>query len=269
MIGVFDSGVGGLSVWRELVALLPDQNMLYLADQARVPYGPRSLATVTRFTTRCVRWLIEQGCETIVIACNTASGAALDTLRDTFPNQRFVGTEPAIKPAALQSQTGVIGVLATQTTFASERYSSLIKRFAGNATVIEQACPGWVHLVESATRQTDLDSPEIDTGVRKLLDAHADVLVLGCTHFPFLQAGIQRAITDWQQLNRQSSPKVIIDPASAIARQTAAVLAARPGVISSPRRAFFTTGNATRFETVSSLLLKEPVLATRVSISAQ
>ncbi len=268
MIGVFDSGVGGLSVWRELDALLPDQPLLYLADQARVPYGPRSLAVVRRFTTQCARWLIAQGCDTLVIACNTASGAALDSLRQTFPTTAFVGTEPAIKPAALQSRSGVIGVLATQTTFASHRYNSLIQRFAENATVIEQPSPTWVDLVENGVDRDMLSSPEIDKTLRPLLNARADVLVLGCTHFPFLLPGIQRVIQAWQAETGDTAPKTVIDPAPAIARHTATIVR-KTSQNSADWRRFCTTGDVTRFAALSSLLLNRPIRATSVSIPAQ
>ncbi len=259
MIGVFDSGVGGLSVLRALIEQAPGLPTLYLGDQARMPYGPRTLGSVRKLTTRCVRWLIEQGCDPIVIACNTASGAALDHLRMNFPGTRFVGAEPAVKPAALRTHTGVIGVLATRTTFASHRYASLIARYAAGARVIEQRCPTWVVKVERARDDAGLDGPEIDRRVRPLLNAGADALVLGCTHFPFLRAGIERAIARWRQDGGDARPVELIDPAPAIARQTLHVLGA-PAPPTAPLdpagRRFFTTGDPGTFQQQASFLLR-------------
>jgi glutamate racemase len=271
MIGVFDSGVGGLSVLRALIAQAPGAPVLYLGDQAHVPYGPRTIGSVRRLTTRCVRWMADQGCDPIVIACNTASGAALDHLRATFPSVRFVGTEPAVKPAALRTRSGVIGVLATRTTFASHRYASLIARFTSGARVIEQPCPRWVTLVEAARDDAALDGPEIDRQIRPLLDAGADALVLGCTHFPFLRAGIERAIARWRQDHGADHAVELIDPAPAIARQTLRVLGVSPNgsdgtkpvAHSTAERRFFTTGDTGIFQQQASFLLRADIPARR------
>ncbi len=254
MIGIFDSGVGGLSVWRELAPLLPHAPMLYLADQAHLPYGPRSIEEVRTLTERCVRWLIDRGCHTAVIACNTASGAALTHLRETYPAVRFVGAEPAIKPAALHTRSGVIGVLATQTTFASDRYASLIQRFAAGARVIEQPSPDWVLLVESGTAFDDRSLHSVESRLLPLLDAGADVLVLGCTHFPFLRPQIE------QVLARHRHPATIIDPGPAIAREAAR----RYDAGSVPRalsHEFWTTGDPARFGSLAGRLLGQVVQA--------
>jgi glutamate racemase len=269
MIGVFDSGVGGLSVWRELAPLLPATPLLYLADQAYVPYGPRSLDAVHALTRRCVRWLIAQGCSTVVIACNTASGAALDDCRTRFPGIHFVGAEPAIKPAALHSRNGVVGVLATHTTFASARYSSLLQRFARGARVLEQASPEWVLLVEHAQHEHDLDDPVIDHHVQNLLAADADVLVLGCTHFSFLRGAIERSIRVWCTAQSRDADIAIIDPAPAIARQ--ALLrhthaAAPSDAAHGPLRRYVTTGDADRFTALTSLLLKITIAAEHIDL---
>lgn len=245
MLGVFDSGVGGLSVWRELTALLPGTPMMYLADQAHVPYGPRPLDEVRRLTERCIRRLIDDGCDLVVLACNTASSAALEHLRRQHPGTHFVGAEPAVKPAALQTRSGVIGVLATQTTLTSARYASLLARFAGNARVIEQPCPEWVTLVESGAGNAPGALPIVAARVRPLLDAGADMLVLGCTHFPFLLPQIRAAL--------DAHPAEIIDPAPAIAREAARHYAGPHSA--SPTREFLTTGDAAHFSRVASALL--------------
>jgi glutamate racemase len=269
MIGVFDSGVGGLSVWRELAPLLPDVPMLYLADQANVPYGPRSLNQVRALTSRCVQFLVDKGCRIVVIACNTASGAALDLLREQFPTTRFIGTEPAIKPATLRSHTGVIGVLATHTTFASDRYASLLQRFAQDARVIEQPSPEWVLLVESARHERDLDAPVIQKHVHALLNQGADVLVLGCTHFPFLSDAIERAIETWRRTRPNVAPITVIDPAPAIARQTLiqqSRLAAGSERDAGPLRRYLTTGDPREFGALSSLLLGSRISAGHINV---
>lgn len=254
MLGVFDSGVGGLSIWRELDALLPDAPMTYLADQAHVPYGPRPLEEVRRLTMRCARWLIERGCGTVVVACNTASGAALDSLRAAHPDVCFVGAEPAIKPATLHTRSGVVGVLATQTTFASTRYARLLARFAEDARVLEQPCPEWVTLVESGGAHAPHAVPIVEARVRPLLDAGADVLVLGCTHFPFLLPTLQNTIA--------SAAVQIIDPSPAIARETARRYAGP--LAPQPARVFFTTGDAAQFSHLAAALLGRPVQAAAV-----
>ncbi len=217
-IGVFDSGVGGLSVWREVVRHLPHEDTLYLADQRHVPYGVRSLDEVRAFAEGITRFLIAQGAKIIVIACNTASAAALHDLRRIFPEVPFVGMEPAVKPAAERSQNGIVGVIATEATFQGELFASLLERYASDVDVLTQVCPGLVDAVESGA----LDAPEtealLQTCLTPLVEAGIDQLVLGCTHYPFLRPTIQRVVSD---------NIAIIDPAPAVARQTGRVLARR------------------------------------------
>lgn len=214
MIGVFDSGVGGLSVLRHIPGHLPGADILYLADQARAPYGIRSLVEVEGIALQVSGSLIDAGAETIVIACNTASAAALDTLRVEFPGIPFVGMEPAVKPAVGSTKSGVIGILATGATFQSERFASVVRRFAAGAEVQVAACPEWVTIVESGR----LDGPDTERAVRAKLDpilaGGADTLVLGCTHFPFLLDTISKV----------AGPSIrIVDPGDAVARQVARV----------------------------------------------
>ncbi|HEX3049546.1 MAG TPA: glutamate racemase [Aggregatilineaceae bacterium] len=214
-IGVLDSGVGGLSVLREMIAQLPHEDILYVADQANVPYGPRTIEQVREFVVGITRFLMAQDVKLIVVACNAASAAALYTVRDLFPAMSIVGMEPAVKPAAEQSQTGVIGVLATQATFQGELYASVVGRFAHGMQVEKRACPEWVLLAEAG----DTNSPAAYDSVRRcitpLVEAGADQLVLGCTHFPFLKATIQDV----------AGPGVtIVDPSAAVARQVGRVL---------------------------------------------
>jgi glutamate racemase len=214
-IGIFDSGIGGLSVWREIVHQLPYESTLYFADQAHIPYGPRPLKEVRRYAVGITRFLLAQGAKIIVVACNTASGAALYHLRETFPQTRFVGMEPAVKPAAERSRCGTIGVIATPATLQGELFRRLSERFTQQVTLKTQVCPGLVECVEAG----NLTGPDVEALLHHYLDpmveAGIDQLVLGCTHYPFLSATIQQVI----------GPNVtLIDPAPAVARQVKRVL---------------------------------------------
>ena len=148
-IGVFDSGVGGLAVLRAIRRELPAEKIIFLGDQVHVPYGSRSLAEVRGFSEQITRFLIEEGAKLIVVACNTASAAALHTLRGLFPQTPFVGMEPAVKPAAERTQSGVVGVLATPATFQGALYASVIERFANDVKILQAACPGLVEQIEN------------------------------------------------------------------------------------------------------------------------
>jgi len=214
-IGIFDSGVGGLSVLREIRAQLPHADLLYFGDNAHIPYGPRPLAEVRAFSEASTRFLLGRGARVIVVACNTASAAALNYLRQTFPNVPFVGMEPAVKPAAEQTQTKVVGVLATPATFQGELFNSVVERFAQGVTVLSQVCPGLVQQIEVG----ELDSPKTETMLRgwvePMLAQGIDALVLGCTHYPFVIPLLERIC----------GPGVrVIDPAPAVARQVGRVL---------------------------------------------
>lgn len=220
MIGVFDSGVGGLGILAETRRLLPLADLVYLADHSHAPYGVRSLDEVRERCERVAEWLIGRGCEVITIACNTASAAALHALRRRHPGTTFVGMEPAIKPAVETTGSGRVGVVATAATFQGELFSSVVDRFAADVEVVTAACPRWVGMVEAGL----LSGPEAATEVRRcltpLIEAEVDVVVLACTHYPALAPLIREAM----------GPSVqIIDPAPAVARQTAR-MAARLGV---------------------------------------
>lgn len=210
-VGVLDSGIGGLSVLREIQARMPGSNLIYFADQAHVPYGPRPVEQIRAFSGGISQFLIEQGARVVVVACNTASAAALYYLREMFPTVPFVGMEPAVKPAAQQSESLVVGVIATPVTFTGELFAGLIQRYARNVTVLEKVCPGLVEQVENG----ELDSPEtfrlLHEYIDPLLDAGMDVLVLGCTHYPFLMPAIRKVV---------GADVKIVDPSPAVARQT-------------------------------------------------
>ncbi|MBN1933653.1 MAG: glutamate racemase [Anaerolineae bacterium] len=240
-IGIFDSGLGGLSVWHEIDRLLSGDDLLYLADQAHCPYGHRSADEIRCFSASIAAFLIEQGAQAVVVACNTASAAALHHLRQRF-DVPIVGMEPAVKPAAMRTKTGQIGVIATQVTFQGALFASLIERFAQNVTVHTQVCPGLVECVEAGQLDTVETDRLLQKYLRPLLDAGIDTLVLGCTHYPFLRPAIERIV---------GAQVRIIDPAPAVARQTAHVLHRtdvfdrtidKPVTCSGQRR-FFTSGN--------------------------
>ncbi len=217
-IGVFDSGVGGLSVWSEIVRQLPHARTVYVADQAHVPYGCRSLMEVRAFAEVITRFLLDQGAKIIVIASNTTSAAALYHLRERFPDVPFVGMEPALKPAIERTRTGAVGVMATPATFQGGLFANLVKRYSGDVCLLCQPCPGLVEAVEAGA----LDCAETEVLLKKYLgpmvDADVDQLVLGCTHYPFLRPLIQRLV---------NPGTTVIDPAAPVARQVAKVLAER------------------------------------------
>lgn len=252
MIGVFDSGLGGLSVLTEIRKLLPSVDLIYVADRARAPYGPRSLSDVREISHEVVAWLLQHPVDTIVVACNTASAAALDSLRADFTRVPFVGMEPAVKPAAGSTTSGVIGVLATEATFQGRLFRSVVSRHAGTSRVLERACPRWVELVE----QGQVDGPLVEQAVRDeiepLLEQGVDPLVIGCTHFSFLQPVIARIAGDSIR---------VIDPAPAVAAQTARVAGSRA---ESSHLKLVASGNTEEFSrlasTVAGVKTTQPVL---------
>ena len=214
-VGVFDSGVGGLSVLRAMRSLLPAQDLLYFGDQAHVPYGPRSLAEVRAFSEEITRFLLRRGAKLIVVACNTASAAALQHLRLTFPQVPFVGMEPAIKPAAETSRTHRVGVLATPATFQGALYASVVERFASGTTIFQDTLPGLVNEIEAGRLEGAETRRILEKALRPMLAEQIDTVVLGCTHYPFVIPLIQAIVGPAVQ---------VIDPAPAIARQTRRLL---------------------------------------------
>ncbi|MFC2023522.1 glutamate racemase [Chloroflexota bacterium] len=248
-IGIFDSGVGGLSVLQEIVRQLPHESILYLADSVHVPYGDRALEEIREFSRTITSFLIEQGAAVVVVACNTASAAALHLLRAEC-DLPIVGMEPAIKPAVQRSQSRHVGVIATQTTFQGELFAQLVERFAQDVTVHMGVCPGLVERVESGL----VDSPETEAILREcltpMLEAGIDSLVLGCTHYPFLRPAIERVLASAR------SDAVVIDPAPAVARQTGRVLASLGGQGDGVRREvrLFTSGDPALFGEKAALL---------------
>lgn len=215
-IGVFDSGLGGLSVWRELRKTLPGESLLYYGDGLRCPYGGRPLETIREYTDQAVGWLLGEGAKMIVVACNTATAAAIEYLRGKFPQTPFVGMEPAVKPAALSTESGVVAILATEASLKGDLYRRTAERYGAGVRVIPAAGDGFVELVEENRE----DSPEAYETVRRviepLIEAGADRIVLGCTHYPFLTEVIMRVVGD--------RGVEIIDSAPAVARRVEQLL---------------------------------------------
>ena len=247
-IGIFDSGIGGLSVWRKIAAQLPREDTLYFADQIHIPYGPRTLEEIRSFSKAITRFLLDRGCKLIVVACNAASAAALKHLRTTFPAVPFVGMEPAVKPAAETTRTGVVGVLATPATFQGELFASVVERFANGVQLVKEVCPGLVQQVEAGRLNTPDTLAMLDRFLTPIRAANADTIVLGCTHYPFVIEAI-----------RQLAPGVnVIDPALAIARQVDRVLQER-GISATADRSgqhrFVTSGELDRYQQIVRLLV--------------
>ncbi len=214
-IGIFDSGIGGLTVTAHIRQALRRERLIYFGDSVNLPYGQRSLEQVRQLSTGITRALLQKDCKMIVVACNTASGAALHSLRQHFPHMPFVGMEPAVKPAAEQTRTRTVGVIATPATFQSEVYASVVERFAQDVTVLHQPCPGLVGQIEAGEFETERTENMVRAWLEPMLAQHIDVLVLGCTHYPIIQPLIERIV----------GPAVrVIDPAPAIARQVERLL---------------------------------------------
>ena len=234
-VGIFDSGIGGLSVLAEFLELAPGHPTVYLADQAWAPYGERSLNEVRDRAEAITRHLEILGCGVIVVACNSASAAALHYLRDVFPNLQFVGMEPAVKPAANHSARGVIGVLATDATFQGELYASVVDRHANGTTIVERACPGLAMAIEQFGGGHHETDALVEQYVGPLREAGVDTIVLGCTHYPLVLDAIQHAA---------GAGITVIDPAPAVARQTLR-LVGHPSTGGDVE--YLTTGDANQF----------------------
>lgn len=255
-IGVFDSGVGGLSVLRELERALPHERFVFLADQSHVPYGGKTGPQLKRLTGRVVRFLLAQRCKLIVVACNTATCYAIEHLRTSFAIP-FVGTVPAVKPAVALTRTGVVGVISTPATAKSPALRRLIKEFAGTVRVIRVGCPGLEELVERGGIAHPLAEELLSHYLAPLTKAGADVIVLGCTHYPFLKDKIRR-------IGRVRT----VDSGRAVARRTRSLLASlglstRSG---GGRSTFWTTGEPTSFARVASTLLHRSIRAKKASV---
>jgi glutamate racemase len=246
-IGVFDSGVGGLSFAREIRATLPGEQVIYLADSAYCPYGGRPLEEIRERTLRVGHFLLGLGAKALVVACNSASGAALEALR-AATDVPVIGMEPAVKPAAAATRSGRVGVMATAATLRADRFERLMRDHAGGVEVVSQACPGLVELVERGETSSDEARAVLEPLVAPLRTAAVDTVVLGCTHYPFLRAAIG------ELLGREVT---LIDTGEAVARQTRRVLeeAGTLGAGTGGSITVYTTGDPATVGPVASRLL--------------
>lgn len=230
MIGIFDSGIGGLSVFREIRKLLPEQGYIYYSDSAHCPYGEKSKEYIIDRARSITRRLMGMGVEIVVVACNTATAAAISTLRKEFPI-RFIGMEPAIKPAAALTKTGVVGVLATAGTLKAEKYLDTREKWAQSITVVEHIGEGFVELVEKGQTSGAEAEAVVQNSLVPLLEAGADTIVLGCTHYPFLADTIKKVAAAH---GADGNSFHLIDPAPAVARHLLEVMEAEGIQIVSP-----------------------------------
>ena len=268
-IGVFDSGVGGLSVLRHIRAQLPQENLMYFADSGFAPYGNKPEHVVAERSLAVANYLVAHGAKALVVACNTATVAAIKLLRAHYPQLPIVGVEPGLKPAAAASRNGTIGVLATEVTLAGEKFLLLREQIssASQARFLLQGCPGLVEQIELG----ECDSAATDAMLAKyilpLLEQGADTLVLGCTHYPFVRASIERIVA-------QATPRdvVLVDTGDAVARQLARLLAAagslNPGPAADARLQAMTTASGTALSVAFSSLLGLAQEVSEVQIAA-
>jgi len=240
-VGIFDSGIGGLSVLLAIRKELPREHLIYIGDQANVPYGSRSLEEVRQLSEGLTNFLLKQNAKLIVVACNAASAAALRYLRERYPEVPFVGMEPAVKPAAEYTHTGKVGVLATPATFQGELYASVVERFAQGVEIYQDTCPGLVKQIEVGRLDTPKTRRILESALKPMLAAGIDTVVLGCTHYPFVMPLIQKIV---------GNDVRVIDPAPAVARQVRRVLEQRKMLAERETEGnalYLTTGDLSRF----------------------
>ena len=242
-IGVFDSGVGGLSVLAEIRALLPQESLLYVADSGHVPYGEKTPEFIRERSQHIAEFLIAQGAKALVLACNTATAAAISQLRERYPQLPIIGMEPAVKPAAAATQSGVVGVLATTGTLQSAKFAALLDRFACDVRVITQPCQGLVEQVEAGELHSDKTRQLLRGWVQPLLAAGCDTLILGCTHYPFIKPLLLELLPAGVSL---------IDTGAAVARQLQRVLREQQLLALGPARTaqFYSSGHCQQLERV-------------------
>lgn len=195
-IGVYDSGFGGLSVWRELHRALPRESLIYLGDGKNCPYGTKSEEQIRELAERAVGDLVERGCKMVVVACNTATAAAIEYLRERFSHIPIVGLEPAVKPACAMTRSKVVGVMATERSLAGRKFLSTLERYGQGVEVLKVVGEGFVEAVEADAEQEPRTEELVRRAVEPMIERGADVIVLGCTHYPFLGDVIRRVVGD-------------------------------------------------------------------------
>jgi len=250
-IGIFDSGIGGLSVLRAIRSQMPADNILYFGDQGHIPYGPRPMEQIREFSEAITNFLLERNAKLIVVACNTASAAALKYLREKFPDVQFVGMEPAVKPAAETTQTGKVGVLATPATFQGALYASVVERFANGVELFQNTCSGLVQKIEYGNLNGNETRKILEDALHPMLENNIDTVVLGCTHYPFVIPLIQEIVGDRVR---------VIDPAPAVAKQAQRLLEAGGMMNESKSKGkikLFTSGDPSALKSQLPLFLGE------------
>lgn len=252
-IGVFDSGVGGLSVLSEIRRLLPGESLLYVADSGHVPYGEKSPEFIRARCQTIAAFLLAQGAKALVLACNTATAAGIAELRERYPQLPIVGMEPALKPAAAASRSGVVGVLATTGTLRSARFAALLERFAGDLRVITQPCPGLVERIEAGDLQSAATRALLARFVEPLLAQGCDTLILGCTHYPFVKPLLHQMLPESLSL---------IDTGAAVARRLETLLQQHRACATGTARAtrFWSSGEPAQMQRVLPLLWQQSAL---------
>lgn len=214
-IGIYDSGLGGLTVWREVRRLLPEESLLYLGDGKNCPYGSRPREEVRALADAAVARLVEEGCKLVVVACNTATAAAIDFLRANYAALPIVGMEPAVKPACRNTRSGVVGVLATERSLEGDLFHRTAARYGRDVTIIAEPGRGFVELVENDLEQTPEADRAVAAAMAGMLARGADQIVLGCTHYPFLTPVMERIV---------DGRAAIVDPSPAVARRVGQLL---------------------------------------------
>jgi glutamate racemase len=250
-IGIFDSGVGGISVLRAIREQMPNESVVYFGDQGHIPYGPRPMEQIRDFSEAITNFLLEQNAKIIVVACNTASAAALKYLREKFPDVQFIGMEPAVKPAAEHTQTGKVGVLATPATFQGVLYASVVERFANGVELFQSICPGLVQQIEQGNLDGEETRKVLEEALLPMLEENIDTVVLGCTHYPFVIPLIQQIVGDKVR---------VIDPAPSVARQAGRLLESGGMSRQSESKGdvrFYTSGDPELFKSMLPMLLGE------------
>jgi len=247
-IGVFDSGVGGLSILDEALQQLPHHNYIYFADSANAPYGDKPPQWIAERSLQICHYLMEQDCSAIVVACNTATAEAIATIRSTL-DIPIIGVEPGIKPAAMQSQNGIVGVLATEATLNSDKFNALLATLPEHCQFIKQAGAGLVPLIEAGLIETPEMQALLRSHLKPIQDQGADTLVLGCTHYPFLKKMIRAVVGDSMTL---------IDTSDAVVRQLLRQIHQQGLIVSSkhsPKLSLLSTANADTLEAMAERLL--------------
>lgn len=242
-IGIFDSGVGGLSVWKELVKVMPGEDVVYFADNANCPYGPRSQKEVIDLSDAIASFLIAQNVKIIVVACNTATAAAIEFLRKKY-DLPFVGMEPAVKPAAILTKTKCVGILATAGTLGGRLFKATTEKYASDIKVVKQVGTGLVELVENGMQYSPKAKELLEKYVRPMVAKGADHIVLGCTHYPFFRPLVDQVAGEGV---------TIIDPAPAVARRVKDILeeaSLSASNADSPKYLFYSSGSSSTMKKI-------------------